>query len=202
MLLFDGETQPWVIAVIVGVMGVGIGLSFQPTLVACQAHCTKAQRAVVISDRNFFRCLGGACNLAICAALLQATLRSNLPPGYEYLSDSTYSLPAKPSVPASEWTQILDAYVKASRSVFALQFPLIGVCFVACLFIRDQGLEMRKEPGEDEEKGMPEEAPAETSAAVGNRPGIGPDVERGEKQPAVSAGPVRTTSNDASREEA
>jgi hypothetical protein len=43
-----------VIVVIVAITGIGIGWTFQPTLIAFQAHCTKSHRAVVISNRNFF----------------------------------------------------------------------------------------------------------------------------------------------------
>ena len=46
MLLFDDKTHPAVIAVCVAISGIGIGFTFQPTLVALQAHCTKSQRAV------------------------------------------------------------------------------------------------------------------------------------------------------------
>ncbi|GIJ88508.1 hypothetical protein Asppvi_007432 [Aspergillus pseudoviridinutans] len=152
MLLFNRHTHHAVIAVIVAITGIGIGWTFQPTLIAFQAHCTKSHRAVVISDRNFFRCLGGACGLAVSAAILQATLRSNLPNGYQYLAHSTYSLPSPSDISASDWSQILDAYAKASRGVFILQVPLIGLCFAACLFIRDRGLERPKEPGEEEER--------------------------------------------------
>lgn len=152
MLLFKATTHPAIIAVIVGITGIGIGCTFQPTLVAFQAHCTKRQRAVVISDRNFFRCLGGACGLAVSGAVLQATMRSNLPPGYGHLSNSTYSLPAQSSVPADVWGGIVNAYVHASRAVFILQVPLIGVAFLACLFIRDHGLERPKDPAEEEEE--------------------------------------------------
>lgn len=176
MLLFDRHTHPAVIAVIVAIMGVGIGFTFQPTLVAFQAHCTKKQRAVVISNRNFFRCLGGACNLAISAALLQATLKSNLPPGYQHLSNSTYSLPSKSSVPSDKWAQILGAYAKASRSVFILQVPLIGVCFIGCLLIRDRGLESPSGPG-DEEKGGTRKSQTEAQAAVQSQPGTDSDVK-------------------------
>ncbi|KAL4749966.1 hypothetical protein BDW72DRAFT_176802 [Aspergillus terricola var. indicus] len=151
-LLFRTTTHPAAIAVIVAITGVGVGCTFQPTLVAFQAHCTKRQRAVVISDRNFFRCMGGACGLAISGAVLQATLRSHLPAGYEYLSDSTYSLPAQSSVPGAVWGGIVDAYTAASRAVFILQVPLIGVCFLACLCIKDYGLERPKDPAELEEE--------------------------------------------------
>ncbi|KAL2866664.1 putative MFS transporter [Aspergillus lucknowensis] len=151
-LLFTTTTHPATIAVIVSITGLGIGCTFQPTLVAFQAHVTKRQRAVVISDRNFFRCLGGACGLAVSGAVLQATLRGNLPRGYEYLSDSTYSVPARESVGSEVvWRGIVGAYMRASRAVFVLQVPLVGACFLACALIRDRGLERPKDPDEVEE---------------------------------------------------
>ncbi|RAL15079.1 MFS transporter [Aspergillus homomorphus CBS 101889] len=157
MLLFDRHTSPGAIAVIVGVAGIGIGWTFQPTMIAFQAHCTKSQRAVVISDRNFFRCMGGACGLAVSAALLQASLRSNLPDGYKDVAHSSYSLPSRNGISDSDWEQILTAYSKASHSVFILQVPLIGMCLLACLFIRDRGLERPKDPHEIEEEKRQEE---------------------------------------------
>ncbi|KAL4937375.1 hypothetical protein BDV06DRAFT_74773 [Aspergillus oleicola] len=156
-LIFNTSTHPAAIAVIVAITGLGVGCTFQPTLVAFQAHCTKRHRAVVISDRNFFRCLGGACGLAISGAVLQATLRSHLPAGYKYISDSTYSMPAQDSVPADVWSGIVNAYTQASHSVFILQVPLIGCAFLACLLIRDHGLERPKEPGEEEQGGGQQE---------------------------------------------
>ncbi|KAF7595048.1 hypothetical protein BBP40_007451 [Aspergillus hancockii] len=152
MLLFNEHTSPGVIAVIVLIVGIGVGFTFQPTLVAFQAHATKSHRAVVISNRNFFRCLGGACGLAISAAILQATLKSNLPEGYQNLAHSSYSLPSRSGLADAEWAQIVTAYAKASRGVFILQVPLIGICFLACISIRDRGLERPKEPGEEEEE--------------------------------------------------
>ena len=47
---------------------------------------------------------------------------------------------------------ILEAFAKASRSVFILQVPLMGVCFMACLLIRDRGLERPKDAFEIEEE--------------------------------------------------
>ncbi|KAI9927401.1 hypothetical protein AWENTII_006206 [Aspergillus wentii] len=164
-LLFNVHTSPGAIAVIVGVVGMGVGFTFQPTLVAMQSHCTKSQRAVVISDRNYFRCLGGACGLAVSAALLQATLRSNLPEGYQNLVHSTYSLPSRSNVSDADWASILAAYAKASRAVFILQIPLIGAAFLACVFIRDRGLERVKEP--EEEKAEAQQKALEEQRANG-----------------------------------
>lgn len=96
--------------------------------------------------------MGGACGLAISGAVLQATLRSHLPAGYGHLSDSTYSLPSQSSIPVDVWDKILEAYTQASKAVFILQVPLIGVCFLACLLIRDRGLERPKDAAEQEEE--------------------------------------------------
>lgn len=166
MLLFDRHTHPAVIAVCVAISGIGIGFTFQPTLVALQAHCTKSQRAVSISNRNFFRCMGGACGLAISAAILQATLRSHLPSKFAYLTHSSYSLPSRSNLTDGEWAQVLLAYAKASHAVFILQVPLIGACFLACVFLRDRGLERPKEPEEIEEKRRKAQAEKDAEAAL------------------------------------
>ncbi|OQD68874.1 hypothetical protein PENDEC_c030G02843 [Penicillium decumbens] len=131
------DTNPGVLVVILLIAGVGVGCVFQPMLVALQAHSTKARRAVIISNRNFNRSAGGACGLAISAAVLQARLRSTLPTQYSYLADSPYSLhDFKTSIPGS----VLDAYMSASDLVFVVQVPLIGLCFLGSLFVKDRGL--------------------------------------------------------------
>ncbi|KAL1982374.1 hypothetical protein VTN96DRAFT_1405 [Rasamsonia emersonii] len=153
-LMFNGTTSKGVIVGVMIIVGVGIGFTFQPTLVALQAHCTLAKRAVVISDRNFFRCGGGACGLAVSAAILQAVLKANLPANYEYLAHSTYAIPARSSVSAADWDGIMNAYLRASHAVFILQVPLIGLCLLGCLFVRDRGLER---PKEKDEEGQPDQ---------------------------------------------
>lgn len=124
-------------------IGIGVGCIFQPTLVALQAHSPKSRRAVIISNRNFFRCAGGAVGLAVSAAVLQAALRSRLPPGYSHLADSTYAFPS--DLPAEDKDAVLDAYMYGSRAVFILQVPLIGLCLLGCLLVRDRGLESKED---------------------------------------------------------
>ncbi|KAL4744398.1 hypothetical protein BDW72DRAFT_92968 [Aspergillus terricola var. indicus] len=182
MIRFDRTTSPAVIAVTVGIAGIGIGSTFQPTMIACQAHCTKSQRAVVISDRNFFRCLGGACGLAVSAAVLQAVLRAHLPEGYKSLAHSTYSLPVRETISDAEWSTIIDAYAAASRAVFILQVPLIGACFLLCVFIRDRGLERPKDPNEEE--------PNEQHQPVGNQT----PIEQHQQPEAMSEKPENRSS--------
>lgn len=146
-LIYDRETVVGVIIVPLIVMGIGVGCIFQPTLVALQAHSMKSRRAVIISNRNFYRCAGGACGLAISAAVLQARLRSALPAEYQYLADSTYSLP---DFGGNTPDEVLDAYMAASHAVFILQVPMIGACLLGMIFIHDRGLGQVEDPVTDE----------------------------------------------------
>ncbi|KAK3216223.1 hypothetical protein GRF29_8g2638439 [Pseudopithomyces chartarum] len=141
--MFDSSTSIATIAIVLVIQGVGVGFVFQPTLVALQAHCTKAQRAVVISNRNFLRSLGGAAGLAISAAVLQNSLKKALPPEFASLAMSTYATPDFDALQASpqQIQAILYTYVHASRSVFIVNVPFIGVCLLGCLLIKDRGLQ-------------------------------------------------------------
>ncbi|KAK1590261.1 major facilitator superfamily domain-containing protein [Colletotrichum navitas] len=136
-LIYDSDTKPGIIVIPLIIIGMGVGLIFQPTLVALQAHSLRSRRAVITSNRNFFRCAGGACGLAVSAAVLQATLRAHLPPEFKYLSNSSYSIP---KLNEQDMAVVLDSYMAASRAVFILQIPLIGLCLIGCLFVKDQGL--------------------------------------------------------------
>lgn len=154
-LLFTRTTPSGVIAIPLLLNGVGVGLIFQPTLVALQAHVPRDRRAVVISSRNFARCAGGAAGLAVSASVLQAVLRDNLPRElHGLLAEHTYAAPSREKLlTLAEGTRggvaggvdeilamVLDAYMAASRGVFMLQIPFIGVCLLGCVFIKDRGL--------------------------------------------------------------
>ncbi|KAM0385226.1 hypothetical protein ACHAQC_011576 [Fusarium culmorum] len=140
-LILNRHTSLAVIVVILAIVGTGVGCIFQPTLIALQAHSPKSRRAVIISNRNFYRCMGGACGLAISAAVLQAQLSATLPANRKDLASSTYVLPDG----MRKEPGVLDAYMAASHSVFILQVPLIGACLFGTIFIRDRGLDPVKE---------------------------------------------------------
>ncbi|KAF4509208.1 hypothetical protein G6O67_005493 [Ophiocordyceps sinensis] len=166
-LTYDEQTNPGIIVVVLVVIGLGVGSVLQPTLVALQAHSAKSRRAVIISNRNFNRCAGGACGLAVSAAVLQARLRATLPPEYAYLAASTYSLPRfEGGTPPA----VLDAYMAASHAVFTMQVPLVGICFLCAMFIKDRGLAPKEESAagraieEGNEKGQQSSATGDTGS--------------------------------------
>lgn len=138
--LFDRTFPLYAIVLILIVLGIGNGNVFQPTIVALQAHCTKSQRAVVISARNFLRCLGGSVALAASAAIQQNVLKRQLPAKYDYLSAKTYARPDYSEYPPGDHVMIEEAYAKASRMVFVFLTPCAGLCLLAMFFVKDRGL--------------------------------------------------------------
>lgn len=141
-LLFTRHTPAGVLIVPLMLVGAGVGCIFQPVLVALQAHVAPARRAVITSNRNFFRCAGGAIGLAVSAAVLQATLRKKLPAAYvDEIASRPYAVPDLAKFPVADADAILDAYMAASHAVFTLLVPLIGLCFIGCVLIRDRGLQ-------------------------------------------------------------
>ncbi|KAH0017622.1 MFS general substrate transporter, partial [Aureobasidium melanogenum] len=144
--LFDLSTPIAAIVVILLIQGAGVGLIFQPSLVALQAHCFREQRAVVISNRNFLRSLGGAVGLAISAAALQNSLKKAMPPEISFLL-SSYDTPDFEELGASpeQIQAVLQAYATASRTVFIMNAPFMGLCLIGCILIKDRGLQRPNE---------------------------------------------------------
>lgn len=141
------------------IIGVGVGNVFQPCLVAIQAHSPKALRAVVISNRNFLRALGGAVGLACSSQLLQSSLRRALPTELRPLVASSFKLPDIVNLPASQAAQLEAAYAQASHDVFISMVPIIGLCLVLCVFIKDRGLSTKeaKQASKDPESSPPQQ---------------------------------------------
>ncbi|TKA25586.1 hypothetical protein B0A50_05447 [Salinomyces thailandicus] len=161
------------------IVGCGTGMVFQPTLVALQAHCPKAQRAVIVSNRNFLRSSGGAVGLAVSSAILGNVLKGSLPQRLHYVAQSTFAAPDLETFSPPDRVTIKAAYASASRAVFIWCVPLIGLCFVLCFLIKDRGL-VRKEEKEAvtpiaEGDGTPrrsEEDDAEKAAALDSQANI------------------------------
>lgn len=144
LVLADRTISLGLIAFFLVLVGAGTGFVFQPTLVALQAHCPKAQRAVVTSNRNFIRSSGGAVGLAVASAILANVLKASLPERLHSVANSTFAAPDLSVYSASDRNAIRDAYADASRAVFIFCVPIAGIAFLLCAFIKDKGL-VRKE---------------------------------------------------------
>jgi hypothetical protein len=170
MVMFDENTNPVIICVVCAIHGSGVGNVFQPTLIALQAHCRKAQRAVVISNRNFLRAFGGSLGLGASSLVMQTQLKRSLPAEFKYLASSAYKLPDFSSLTSSQEQAIIHAYQQAVQMVFIVITPIMGVCLLGCVFIKDRGLQRKEEKQEERSKSPATESlklEASTEHAIG-----------------------------------
>lgn len=118
-------------------------LHFPANSCLSRAHCTKAQRAVVISNRNFIRALGGSIGLAIFATTMRKNLQELAPVQFVAFSQMAYHTPDlnKIGATAAQKQETLHAYAKASRSVFIMNTPFIGLCLLGCVIIKNRRLQ-------------------------------------------------------------
>lgn len=107
-----------------------------------------ADRAVVTGARNFARTSGGAIGLAISNTILNNLFAKNLP---AIVSDELkaqlrkeFSLPA--GISDAVRNAILDAYMVGIRNVFVFFVPVMGLCFLIGLVIRDISLNDPERP--------------------------------------------------------
>lgn len=149
VLLFNRTTSTAVMAVALIIEGAGVGFIFQPTIIAAQAHSAVNDRAVVISVRNFLRSLGAAAGLALSSAIFSNVLRQNLENSASVVPEtlrnrimgSVLKVPDLTAMTGEEGEAVLNAYAKASKGVFYLWAPLMGVCLLLCILIKDRGLQ-------------------------------------------------------------
>ena len=145
MCAFNRDTPIYGIILSGMITGIGVGNIFQPCLIAIQAHSPKAQRAVIISNRNFLRALGGATGLAVCAQVLQTTLKKSLPDNLRYIASSAYARPNLDNFSETDQEVIKQAYMIACRMVFVTLAPFMGSCLLGCFLIKDRGLQRKEE---------------------------------------------------------
>jgi MFS family permease len=149
-IMYNRQTRIWEIIVFGFLQGLGVGGAFQPSLVALLAHSKKADRAVINSLRNFIRTLGGAVGLTVSGTILNNELRSRLTgvlpeATIALLTASTSELKAVSLSPA-EHEMVLNAYMKGIHIIFIIYAPIIGICFLLALLVKDDGLAERDAP--------------------------------------------------------
>ncbi|KXH29085.1 major facilitator superfamily transporter [Colletotrichum simmondsii] len=168
-ILFDRDTGLGKLIPILVVMGAGIGLTLQPTLVGMYANSRAEDRAVTTGLRNFIRTIGGAFGLVISGVILSNTLRRDLH-GKDFVSDaviaeltsSTYTLDQK-GFSDAEKAVILEAYMKGLHYIFVYYVICSGLSLVLTLGVGNTGLKAKRaapsEEASEAPKGVSEDAP-------------------------------------------
>jgi len=75
LLLLDGRSSVWEVGVMCLLLGLGMGLTVSPTLIASQSSVGWRDRGVVTANNLFLRSMGSSLGTAVFGAVANATLR-------------------------------------------------------------------------------------------------------------------------------
>ncbi|KAI8805799.1 major facilitator superfamily domain-containing protein [Cladochytrium replicatum] len=163
-------TEYWKIAIILFVVGAGVGLLIQTMLLGAQAVVHPSKIAIATSLSGFSQTIGGAIGIAIFGVIFSNRIYSELlltlPPAYadpvfvKTLSNAPNAvrsiLAALPNNAGADLFPIyLAAFVSAMRYAFYAAIPISGMILVCALFIRIPiiGLKQAKRAAGDSETG-------------------------------------------------
>ncbi|KAG8718188.1 hypothetical protein FRC09_013041 [Ceratobasidium sp. 395] len=116
------------------IVGLGVGQTFQPSLVAIQGAVERREMAVITSVRMFVRNLGGTIGLAITGTVVNVIFRKhlqtlNLPPDvYATIIDNP--ILARSTVDAATLEQIVEGYRQGFRVVFIILVSVSGLALL------------------------------------------------------------------------
>jgi MFS family permease len=130
----DADISRSMLMVFVALMGIGMGFSIPPFMIAVQTTVERRQLGTATSTMQFSRSIGGTLGVSIMGAALSARLASNLSASGldpELISQLLDPLPGAQTV-INEGARI--AVADAITLVFLFAFFAAGLAFVATLF--------------------------------------------------------------------
>ncbi|CAX40418.1 transporter of the Major Facilitator Superfamily (MFS), putative [Candida dubliniensis CD36] len=164
LILWNKSLSDGIHILILFIMGTGVGAAFQPSMVAVQANCKKSQRAVAISTRNVLRSLGGTVGIAIGSTIVSNSVLKELTPLnnnnnnnpnsnsnsnsslspeiIKYIKNHIYEKIPLTSLNLNnqQINEIKDIYTIALRNYYYFLIPLMTICVITAMFIKDNGL--------------------------------------------------------------
>ncbi|KAI6778491.1 putative transporter-like protein [Emericellopsis cladophorae] len=154
-------------------IGVGVGNTLQPALIAVQAGVERRDMAVVTSFRNFVRNLGSTLGLAICGTIINNVLASSLS-ALNISRDEVEILLSNPQshlqdLPDNEAGRVRDiitpAYRRGFRIIFVVGAGLCALAFVVAWFMMPQVELSRPDDAKLKEEGRRDQKTAKKSQA-------------------------------------
>ncbi|KAJ6789164.1 hypothetical protein PWT90_03288 [Aphanocladium album] len=127
-------------------IGIGVGNTMQPALIAAQAGVARRDMAVATSFRNFIRNVGSTLGLAICGSIINNVLRgaiSTLDLDDQGLKDllqnpRTYTSTLPPDEAARVRSVVIPAYKKGFRIIFIVGASLAVLGFLLAFVLMPQ----------------------------------------------------------------
>ncbi|KAG0324560.1 hypothetical protein BGZ99_001696 [Dissophora globulifera] len=131
------------------IIGFGLGLAMQTTIIAVQSQVATKDIAVATGNAIFFRSVGSVLGVAIAGTIFNNAVKENLAPliaanpeVVNVIADSYLAPTFGPELEA----QILHAYMLALRSAFRVCIPFIGIAWLSSLMIQHQTLRGSRGP--------------------------------------------------------
>ncbi|ETS87138.1 hypothetical protein PFICI_00966 [Pestalotiopsis fici W106-1] len=127
-------------------IGVGVGNTLQPALIAIQSGVPRSDMAVVTSFRNFVRNLGATFGLAVCGTILNNVVKASLSTleldseAYDTLIDNPqeYLETLSDDQATRIRAALIPAYTKSFKIIFYVGAALAALGFVVAFFLMPQ----------------------------------------------------------------
>ncbi|KAI5957374.1 hypothetical protein KGF54_000302 [Candida jiufengensis] len=150
LVLWNQHLPDGINILILLIMGCGVGFTFQPSMVAVQAHCKKAERAVAISTRNVLRSLGGCVGIAIGSTIVSNSVLNSLnhlgpkttlsKETINYIKNHIYNKINTSTLSIQEADEIKSIYSNALKNYYYFLIPLMSIAVITTFFVKDNGL--------------------------------------------------------------
>ena len=142
LTLLRVDTSFWALSGFIVILGVGMGLSSQTTVVATQNSVDRSDMGVATSSITFCRTLGGAIGAAVLGAILIA--RSRATQAHEIAVATKNAVAAHGNNAAStalgQSDGIKHAFVNGMTDAYLWTIPLAAVGLLVALFLREVDL--------------------------------------------------------------
>jgi len=173
MIMLDERTSSALEIIYTSIAGIGAGGLFIPPLIGLQAAMPVKDMATSSTAFGVVRLLGSTIGISVGQAIWSGVLRSRLSkiPNLTFdlsgaaLADSVRRI--QTIQPDSVRQQVLHAYTKGVSAIWLVNTPLIGLSFVAVLFLKNYTL--KRKIIRAGEKGVEEaQAPAQVILIAGD----------------------------------
>jgi EmrB/QacA subfamily drug resistance transporter len=132
LAFLDGDTTRLYISVAMLSIGLGFGMVMPTSTLAVQNSVEWHDLGVATSLVTFFRSLGGAVGLAVCGAIFNARMRNSGVPEQLLRSPSAIN-----DLPPGQREPVIDALADAIGFIFVVVTPVMVVCVVLSLFVKE-----------------------------------------------------------------
>ncbi|MEU6562089.1 MFS transporter [Nocardia nova] len=138
------DTNYWLMAIYMVMMGVGIGTTMQNLVLCTQNQVAPADLGAASSLVAFFRSLGGAIGVSALGAVMATRVKDYIGDGLRHLEDPSAAkalggggLPDLAALPAPVRTVVESAYGHGIGDVFLYAAPFAFVALIFMVFIKE-----------------------------------------------------------------